>query len=153
MASQDKFQTDLSYSLEVSHECHGISNHWQLHCLFTHLFRRTSKKTSKLSITGPLCGESTSDQWIPHTKEPVTWKKTSISIHLHDNALSLPSQSACKILSWFLLAPINPIVLSWGGHYKHLCSITGISFNSLHNNWTSFDIKSWLTGLGITTVE
>ena len=33
-----------------------------------HLFRLTTKETSKLHITGPLSGESTGDQWIPLTK-------------------------------------------------------------------------------------
>ena len=37
-----------------SHECRGIPNQWHLHCLSNHLFRCTSKKTSKLCITG-LC--------------------------------------------------------------------------------------------------
>ena len=26
-------------------------------------------KNKKFYITGPLCGESTSDRWIPHTKD------------------------------------------------------------------------------------
>ena len=29
----------------------GISNHWHLDCLLNHLFRRRSKKTSKLRVT------------------------------------------------------------------------------------------------------
>ena len=31
-----------------------VSNHWRLYCLLRHLIRRTSKKTSKLRVTG-LC--------------------------------------------------------------------------------------------------
>ena len=34
-------------------EGHGTSNHQHLDCLLTRLFRRTSKRTSKLRVTGP----------------------------------------------------------------------------------------------------
>ena len=49
--------------------CHndrvGVSNHQLRHCLFNRLFRRRSKKTSKLRVTG---GEFTGHRWIPRTK-------------------------------------------------------------------------------------
>ena len=42
-------------SLQWGHNEHSsISNHWRLHCLLNCCFRRRSKKTSKLSVTG-LC--------------------------------------------------------------------------------------------------
>ena len=42
-------------SLQSRHnECDGVSNHRRLDCLLNRLFRRRSKKTSKLSVTG-LC--------------------------------------------------------------------------------------------------
>ena len=50
----------LQYITMMPHEHPGVSNHWQLYCLYRH----TSKKTSKLHVTGPSWGESTSDQWI-----------------------------------------------------------------------------------------
>ena len=40
----------------TSHECHSTSDHWQLECLFYSWFRHSTKKTSKLCITGPLLG-------------------------------------------------------------------------------------------------
>ena len=43
-----------------------VSNHQPHDCLLNRLFRRRSKKTSKLRVTG-LC-EGTGDQWIPLTK-------------------------------------------------------------------------------------
>ena len=49
-------------------ECHGVSNHKQLNCIFNRLFRITSKKISKLSHIDPLWGETISDWWIPFTK-------------------------------------------------------------------------------------
>ena len=44
----------------------SVSNH-QPDCLLNRLFRRRSKKTSKLRVTGLLCGEFTGDRWIPRT--------------------------------------------------------------------------------------
>ena len=35
-----------------------VSNHQPYHCLFNHLFRRRSKKTSKLRVTGLCAGNS-----------------------------------------------------------------------------------------------
>ena len=52
------FQADwkICPSLQWRHnERHGVSNHRRLDCLLSRLFRRTSKKTSKLRATG-LCG-------------------------------------------------------------------------------------------------
>ena len=57
----------------------SVSNHQPHDCLLNRLFRRRSKKTSKLRITGlwngnifrvtgPLWGEFTGHRWIPHTK-------------------------------------------------------------------------------------
>ena len=41
------------YGLQRRHnERDGVSNHWRLDCLLSRLFRRTSKKTPKLSVTG-----------------------------------------------------------------------------------------------------
>ena len=50
------------------HEHNGISNHWQLDCLFTSPFRVSATETSKFCITGALWQESTNDWWIPITK-------------------------------------------------------------------------------------
>ena len=48
----------------MSHERHDASNRMQLNDLFNRLVRLASKKTSKLSITGFLWGQFTSDRWI-----------------------------------------------------------------------------------------
>ena len=45
-----------------------VSNYQPHDCLLNRLFRRNSKKTWKLRITGLLCGEFTGDRWIPRTK-------------------------------------------------------------------------------------
>ena len=57
------------HTLQWRHNEHdGVSNHQRQGCLLNRLFRRRSKKTSNLRITGPLCGKFTGDRWIPHTK-------------------------------------------------------------------------------------
>ena len=45
----------------------GISNYKPHQCLLNRLFRRWSKKTSKLRVTGFLWGEFTGHRWIPRT--------------------------------------------------------------------------------------
>ena len=49
-------------------DCNDVSNHQPHDCLLSHLFRRGSKKTSKLRVTGLCFGEFTVDLWISHTK-------------------------------------------------------------------------------------
>ena len=46
-------KADIAIFIKVmSHEHHGFLSYQQLYCLFNSLFRLTSKKTSKLNITG-----------------------------------------------------------------------------------------------------
>ena len=57
-------------SLQWRHnECDGVWNHQHHHCLLNCLFRPTSKKTSKLWVTGLCAGHSpvTGNQWTPCT--------------------------------------------------------------------------------------
>ena len=49
-------------------ERNGVSNHRRPDCLLNRLFRRRSKKTSKLSVTGLCWGEFPGDRWIQRTK-------------------------------------------------------------------------------------
>ena len=47
------------WSLQWRHnERDGVSNHWRLHCLLNSWFRRRSKKSSKLRVTGLGAGTS-----------------------------------------------------------------------------------------------
>ena len=58
----------MMQSLQWRHNGHdSVSNHQPYDCLLNCLFRRRSKKTSKLRVTGPLSGEFTGDRWIPRT--------------------------------------------------------------------------------------
>ena len=55
-------------SLRWRHNDHeGVSNHQPHGCLLNRLFRRRSKKTSKLCVTG-LCVGKSPDRWLPRTK-------------------------------------------------------------------------------------
>ena len=48
-----------NYTLRWRHNgCDGVSNHQPHHCLLNRVFRRRSKKTSKLRITGLCAGNS-----------------------------------------------------------------------------------------------
>ena len=49
----------------TSYERHGVSNNWQLACLFNTLFGIKARKISKHHITDPLREESSSEQWFP----------------------------------------------------------------------------------------
>ena len=66
--------TKLTVTLQWHHNEHnGVSNHQPHHCLLNRLFRRRSKKTSKLHITGVCEGNSPWPVKSPH-KGPVTRK-------------------------------------------------------------------------------
>ena len=61
--------------LQWHHNDHdGVSNHQPHGCLLNHLFRRISKKTSKLCVTGLCVGNSPGPVNFPH-KGPVTRKR------------------------------------------------------------------------------
>ena len=59
---------EINFSLRWRHtERLGVSNHQPLD-LFYALFKLTSRKTSKVRVTGPLWGKFTGDRWIFLTK-------------------------------------------------------------------------------------
>ena len=65
-------QVTASYPLRWRHNDHaGVSNHQPHVCLLNRLFRRRSKKTSKLRVTGFCAGNSPGPVNSPH-KGPVT---------------------------------------------------------------------------------
>ena len=75
------------------HECHGISNHWQLNYLFNSSFQLTSKKTSQLHITGPMSGKTTGDQWISLTR----WLKSLAIPMFVQHLVKLVSKETSKL--------------------------------------------------------
>ena len=67
-------QTDVDPSLRWRHNDHdGVSNHQPHGCSLNRLFRRRSKRTSKLRVTGLCVGNSPGPVNSPH-KGPVTRK-------------------------------------------------------------------------------
>ena len=69
-----KYHDRHRISLWWRHNDHaGVSNHQPHGCLFNRLFRRKSKKTSKLRVTGLCAGNSPGPVNFPH-KWPVTRK-------------------------------------------------------------------------------
>ena len=66
------YREEITRTLQWRHNARdGVSNHQPRHCLLNRLFRRRSKKTSKLSVTGLCAGDSPVNS--PH-KGPVTRK-------------------------------------------------------------------------------
>ena len=81
----------LWISLQWRHNgCDSISNHQPHDCLLNRLFRLRSKKTSKLRVTGHLCGEFTGDRWVPCTNGQLRRKcfnlMTSSCLEQSDNS-------------------------------------------------------------------
>ena len=72
--SRNECRADIRGTLQWRHNDHdGVSNHQPHGCLFNRLFRRRSKKTSKLRVTGLCVGNSPGPVNSPH-KGPVTRK-------------------------------------------------------------------------------
>ena len=70
-----KLPRSLINTLEWPHnERHGVSNHHPEDCLLKRLFRRRSKKTSMLRVTGLCVGNSPVTGEFPTHKGPVTQK-------------------------------------------------------------------------------
>ena len=55
----------------MSQACHGLPNHWQIHCLFISLFWLTVKKASMLNIS-TVCSKASSNNKVS-IKAPHYW--------------------------------------------------------------------------------
>ena len=78
-----------TYTLQRLHNgCNGISNHQPHHCLLNHIFKRRSKKASKLRITG-LCEGNwlVTSQFPAHmainTENVSIWQCRYVNYYLH----------------------------------------------------------------------
>ena len=68
------FRWLCEYSLQWRHNGRdGVSNHHSHHCLLNRLFRRRSKKTSKLRVTGPLVTGEFPAQIASNAKNVFIW--------------------------------------------------------------------------------
>ena len=99
----------------------GISNHQPHHCLLNPLFRRRSKKTLKLRVTGLCAGNSQVTNEFPR-KWPATWKMFPID----DVIMSVLSLFTNK--RWIELV-------------KFRCIHTYLKFIKLHQNTSHWKAK------------
>ena len=90
-------QNRIFFSLQWRHNGpDGVSNHWLLDCLLSRLFRRRSKKTSKLCVTGLCEGNSPVTGEFPSLMASTTRVPTRWPIFFPENSL---------IFFWFLKFP------------------------------------------------
>ena len=121
------------FSLQWHHDEHyGVSNHQCLHCLLNRLFRRKSKKTSQLKVTGLCMG-------------PVTWKMfpfddVIILTHWGRDKMAVMLQmtfsnlfSCMKIMAWYQTLPVQ----RWPKLLKHTQASYNI-FPSANSIWILF---------------
>ena len=114
-----------SCSLHWRHNDHdSVSNHQPHDCLLNRLFRRRSKKTSKLRVTGLCAGNSPGPVNSPH-KGPVTREKFPFD----DVIMWLLRRTALNGMQIFII----DIILEWKSSIE--LQTFDISLDILFNNW------------------
>ena len=106
--------------------CHNgrdrISNHQPHHCLLNRLFRRRSKKTLKLRVTGICVGSSPGPVNSPH-KWPVTWNMFPFEDVIMDVVYAIDIYEWKRELNHFMLISIACVLLyisvSWMWIWGH----------------------------------
>ena len=95
-------------ALRWRHNGHaGVSNHQSRDCLLNRLFRRTSKKTSKLRVTGLCAGNSPGTGEFPaqrasYAENVSIWWRHHDYFELHQGLSSLSGdQILCQVRVWF----------------------------------------------------
>ena len=120
--TKKNYEADQSPSLQWRHNGRdGVSNHQPHDCLLNRLFRRRSKKTSKLRVTGEFTAkvasnaENVSIWWRHHVHTPST------NLQLRENLFPVPVSAKCVggggVLWW------RHGLLQWRRRlYRHLIS-------------------------------
>ena len=85
--------------------CDGVSNHQPHDCLLNQLFRRSSKKTSKLRVTGLCVGNSPGTGEFP---AQMTSNAENVSISWRHHALSV-----CRSHLVITIITIGPVILAY----------------------------------------
>ena len=93
------------------HERDSVSNHQPHDCLLNGLFRRKSKKTSKLRVTGLCVGNSPGPVNSPH-KGPVTRKMFPFEDVIMYCPF-YPQYSGCRLLGYVFLTGFQRVKLLW----------------------------------------
>ena len=87
------------YTIQWRHDKRdGVSDHQPLDCLLNRLFRRISKKTSKLCVTGLCLGNSPVTGELPAQKASYA-ENISIWWRHHDISMNIYMIRLCQILS------------------------------------------------------
>ena len=144
----------LPVSLWWRHNGHdGVSNHQPHHCLHKRLFRRRSKKPSKLRVTGLCAGNSSVAGEFP-AQMASNAENVSIRWRHHvygDNPLPLVRPYSCPSPSEIILKDMdsktqnaNPVYISWDISYLHNATIL-LGLPSLR--------KHHLIGIGIPIIK
>ena len=114
------FTTTYYHSLQWCHNgCSGVSNHQPHDCLLNHLFRRRSKKTSKLRVTGLCVGNSPVTGELPRTKSQYRGK----CFHVMTSSCG-PIISECTYDSLNILVKEN-VLLIW----EYMCKLYHIFYD------------------------
>ena len=113
-------------TLHWRHNDHnGVSNHQPHHCLLNRLFRRRSKKTSKLRVTGLCVGNSPGPVNSPH-KGPVTRKMfpfDDVIMDLHISTVCLVKSVCVRLMkSQSILITSQYNHTTWQLRLEHLKS-------------------------------
>ena len=110
----------------------GISNHQPHNCLLNHSFKRRSKKTSKLRITGLCEGHSLETcecpaQTASNTENvSIWWRHHAVSGHLFNSLVPDAGLLGCT-LCW----GISPFVMQW----PNLCFWFTVHHSFMHHQY------------------
>ena len=107
-------------------ECNGVSNHQPHDCLLNRLFRRRSKKTSKLCITGlcagnsPATSEFTAQRASNAENASIWWR------HHEPTCGSLPVSALAASRLPHTFTPYSIMALSAGVNIHLMCNHKGL---------------------------
>ena len=170
-----KYITQLIYlpeSLQCRHNEHnGVSNHQRIHCLLNCWFRRKSKKTSKLCVTGlcvgnsPVTGEFPAQKannaehasiwWPHHDVESLIWATlthwgrvthicvSKLTIIGSDNGLS-PGRRQANIWTNAGILLMRPLETNFS---EILIEIHAFSVKKIHLKMSSGKLRPFCLGL------
>ena len=129
-------------------ELDGVSDHQPHGCLLNRLFRRRSKKTSKLRVTGLCVGNSPGPVNSPH-KRPVTrnmFPFDDVIMKITELAIRDNTWLAMQPLNLFYLRPVSikmcSLIMYRNFHYKNRTVVT-TSYLDTENHYT------WKLGISI----
>ena len=125
----DGVQQHISLAIEevvkhIHNDHDGVSNHQPHGCILNCLFRRRSKKTSKLRATGLCAGKSPGPGNSPH-KGPVTREMfpfNDVMMYIHQIYAMRPVATICSLyMSWLLLHLVMFYFSLYVGILDHHC--------------------------------